>query len=461
MGHSYTDPTCTAPGKCIRCGHVGAAALGHRYDAIGKCTACGALDPSLGGTVVTVTAGKVNVRDGAGLNRPVVGVVDGGIQIRVTETCQINDELWGRFDMGWISLKHTDHPQGRPTPCSHSYEVVGKKDPTCTTEGSVLYYCQLCHSGYAEPVAALEHSYDANRRCLWCSAYAPDYNTVSVTVTGTGVNLRSGAGLSFSKTGVATVGNQLVITQTKENDGYLWGQSSKGWIALKYTDYGQNGKYICTHRYHVLSRKEASCTEEGMILYSCTQCGHSYIEAVTMKDHTFRDATCTTPKTCSVCGNASGLAQGHSYTDGKCGFCDAVDPGCAPSVTKIYATITADALNVRATPGGTIVGKLYQGDRVEILEKQLVDGGWWGRYEGGWIYIEDYAELEEVTEQDAFPVHIVTATFLIVRKEPGATHGIVGLYYQGDSVAIQEQKTVNGILWGRTDLGWINLNHLK
>jgi len=460
MGHSYTEPTCTAPGKCIRCGGIGADALGHQYDKIGKCTLCGSLDPTLGGTVVMVTAGKVNAREGAGLIHRVVGFVGAGEQIRVTETCQVNGELWGRFEMGWIALKHTDHKDAQPTPCAHNYKAVGKIEPTCTAEGSVLYECTLCSNRYAESVATVDHRYNVNGRCVMCSGYAPDYNTVTVRVTGSGVNLRSGAGLSYTRIGVAGVGDQLVITETKENDGYLWGKSSKGWIALKFTDYGEDGNYVCNHQYQVISRKSATCTGEGVILYSCTQCGHSYMETIPLKAHSFREADCTTPKTCSACGNTSGFALGHSYAEGKCQRCNVTDPGYS-SVQKIYATVTADVLNVRATPGGTIVGKLYQGDRVEILEQQSVDGGVWGRYQGGWIYIEEYAELETVTEKGDFLFGTVTASFLIVRKAPDATQQIVGVYCQADTVVILEQKTVNGILWGRTDLGWIKMKDVK
>lgn len=460
MGHSYTEPTCTAAAKCIRCGQVGAAALGHRYDSIGKCTACGALDPSLGGTVVTVTAEIVNIRSGAGLDYPVVGFVSGGVQLRITETCRVNGALWGKLDQGWIALKHTDH-KNTDTVCTHSYKAVGKRKPTCTAQGSTLYFCELCRTGYAEPVAALGHSFDERGRCRSCDAVSDSFNTVTVNVTGTGVNLRTGPGLSYGKNGYATIGHQLVITETKENDGYLWGKSSKGWIALSFTDYGKNGVYICSHSYQVVFQKAATCAAEGLIQYSCTQCGHSYEETLAAKEHSFREAACTTPKTCTVCGNASGLALGHSYTNGSCDRCAVTDPGTTAGVTRIYATITADALNVRTSPEGSIVGKLYQGDRVEILEQQLVGNGWWGRYEGGWIYIQDYAELETVIEQGTNRIATVTALYVIVRPEAGATHGILGLYYQADAVVILEEKTVNGVLWARTDLGWINMKDVK
>ena len=40
-----------------------------------------------------------------------------------------------------------------------------------------------------------------------------------------------------------------------------------------------------------------------------TACGH---------EHTFADATCTTPKTCAECGQIEGEALGHAWVDATC-----------------------------------------------------------------------------------------------------------------------------------------------
>lgn len=45
----------------------------------------------------------------------------------------------------------------------------------------------------------------------------------------------------------------------------------------------------------------------------------------TTHTHTFSDATCTAPKTCS-CGATEGEATGHSYTKGVCTKCGSADP---------------------------------------------------------------------------------------------------------------------------------------
>ena len=56
------------------------------------------------------------------------------------------------------------------------------------------------------------------------------------------------------------------------------------------------------------SWKDATCTEPK----TCSACGATEGEAL---GHTWKDATCTEPKTCSVCSAKEGEANGHSFGD--------------------------------------------------------------------------------------------------------------------------------------------------
>ena len=74
-------------------------------------------------------------------------------------------------------------------------------------------------------------------------------------------------------------------------------------------------------------RVDATCTTDGYIKYAC-DCGlGEYIEPILAKGHTWDDATCTTPKTCSVCGATEGEALDHTYAndfDTNCDNCGAI-----------------------------------------------------------------------------------------------------------------------------------------
>lgn len=74
-----------------------------------------------------------------------------------------------------------------------------------------------------------------------------------------------------------------------------------------------------TNPAHVHNYKDATCTTPK----TCTSCGETEGNA---KGHSWKEATCTTPKVCNVCGETSGDALGHSYSGGKCNRCGANDP---------------------------------------------------------------------------------------------------------------------------------------
>ncbi len=66
-----------------------------------------------------------------------------------------------------------------------------------------------------------------------------------------------------------------------------------------------------THDYEQTVTKEATCSEEGVMTYTCSGCGNSYTKAIPKTEHSWNEtitkpATCTEEgimhKVCSVCG---------------------------------------------------------------------------------------------------------------------------------------------------------------
>ena len=55
------------------------------------------------------------------------------------------------------------------------------------------------------------------------------------TVTADSLTIRASASTSGKVVGYLYKGDKVTITETKTADGYTWGKCSKGWIALKYT----------------------------------------------------------------------------------------------------------------------------------------------------------------------------------------------------------------------------------
>lgn len=86
--------------------------------------------------------------------------------------------------------------------------------------------------------------------------------------------------------------------------------------------------------------------------------------------HSWKDATCFFPKTCVLCAETEGTANGHSWDEGKCTVCGADDPDDDPltdgtwfyiskqkwHVLKFYPDGTCDVRTVYGMPeaGATI-----------------------------------------------------------------------------------------------------------
>lgn len=95
-------------------------------------------------------------------------------------------------------------------------------------------------------IEALDGSLDSGT-VLYAHWKTPDGEPVTVndglklpiTVTGTNVNIRSGAGTIYPSVGKAQKGDVLTVTQTATANDERWGRTEKGWISLKYTNYAE------------------------------------------------------------------------------------------------------------------------------------------------------------------------------------------------------------------------------
>ncbi|MBQ9761763.1 MAG: hypothetical protein IJV82_01650 [Oscillospiraceae bacterium] len=196
-----------------------------------------------------------------------------------------------------------------PSECVHEYAVSAEKAATCTEKGSVTYTCGLCGDSYSEILIALGHDYSKvtctePKTCKLCGA-------ISGTALGHNYNEAT-----------------CIRAKTCKICGAVEGE------ALGH-DFGDSGKCSrcgtvdpdCVHDYVTTSSKDATCTEWGYFESECSKCGEKISGEVPMIPHSYRDATCTEPKTCESCGTTEGEALGHSFAeDGNCALCGAADP---------------------------------------------------------------------------------------------------------------------------------------
>ncbi len=85
---------------------------------------------------------------------------------------------------------------------------------------------------------------------------------------------------------------------------------------------GTNDCYGDNHQYKVVVTAP-TCEKKGYTTYTCYHCGYSYTADETpMTEHSWKDADCKSPRTCSLCGLTTGNKGSHTYDDNVDGTCN-------------------------------------------------------------------------------------------------------------------------------------------
>ena len=213
------------------------------------------------------------------------------------------------YDSGWSS-----YAQG----CDHSWdEGEITVSPTCTTDGLRTFTCALCGETASESIAATGHSM-VNGQCSVCGTvgltvyydntngwdpvniyYWSDSDTTLSEWPGTDMTLVDG---TIYMAVLPEEAQYVIFNNGSQQTGDLTIPGS-GWLydGTAWVEYD-----VCEHSWDAGSiTTAATCTGDGIMTYLCTLCGESKTEVIS--------------------------ASGHSYADGKCSVCGAVE-GCVDHV---------------------------------------------------------------------------------------------------------------------------------
>ena len=130
----------------------------------------------------------------------------------------------------------------------------------------------------------------------------------------------------------------------------------------------------------------------------------------------------------------------------------------------VYGTVICDVLNIRAGAGTSydIVGSLREGQRVAVFEQKNAEGYLWGRISSGWVWMDhvllDGQNLPDPEEPQFYGT--VICDVLNIRAGAGTSYDLIGTYTKGTRVAIYELRHGGGYRWGRTDRGWVWMDHV-
>ncbi len=248
-----------------------------------------------------------------------------------------------------------------PATNAHSYTVfVNKVESTCTTDGYDVYKCATCNATQNQNIVAAHHTlttvaakpatcgedgWNAYEYCTECT------HTTKVTIPATGAHVYEYAQNADKKThtgtctgcGATTSGICAGDNATCTDDAICNTCNSvyQGKLGHSFTDYKSNG--------------DATCTADGTKTAKCDRCDakETVTDKGSAKGHTWQDADCTTPKTCSVCGATEGEELGHSFTDYKSNG----DATCTADGTKTAkcdrCTVTSTVTDTGSAKGHT------------------------------------------------------------------------------------------------------------
>ena len=257
---------------------------------------------------------------------------------------------------------------------THEYSEEVTTEATCGTAGVKTFTC-TCGKTYTENISATGEHVDEGLdfKCDVCTTKVLPADGTTLTIP-QAIELAKLAGSSYTTQKYYITGIVTNVYNTTYGNLYL--KDDKGNQICIYGLYSADGKT----RYDAMSYKPVEGDELTVYTilgtYSSngttTPQGKSAWLYEVVHNHTYSDATCTEPATCS-CGETSGNPLSHNYVEGVCSKCNGVDPDYEGEVSApTYVKVTsADQLTT-----GTYV--------------LVVDGNVMTYYESSWVLVETF-----------------------------------------------------------------------
>lgn len=497
---------------------------------IGIVTTHEAQDP----VTVTVTNSYINVRSGPNTTYSKVGTVYSGDELEIVETRLVGSDKWGRFNGGWISLKYTDYESvladkdadtttvtatGTVVNCSSlrirsgagtSYPVLGSLSAGTRVEitqqktANGMTWGRISTGWISLSYVSLDTQNNQTDKVE--SSENSDSAKLTVTVTNSYINVRSGPNTSYTKVGTVYYGQQLALTEVKQMGQDMWGKFSGGWVSLMYTNYDTVVKNSNT----ATPDKEESGTDTPST-GTTGQLTGTVISNIPLNIRSAPGAQNTRVGTYAT-GTRLVILEQKQYNGDAWGRTDKgwvcmqyvqLDSTGSESTTDgVMGTVISNSpLNIRTGAGthNTQIGTYNSGTRVTIYQQTSVNGQLWGKTDKGWVcmtYVqldagasapapkepetdvenepEEEPESGTATEPDSGTTENTGGTTdgavngtvtsynpLNIRSAPGSFNTQVGTYTRGTRITIYEQKVFNEQTWGRTDDGWVCMSYVQ
>ena len=303
------------------------------------------------GTTAVIAQGTVkctsyvNVRKGPGTNYTILARAVAGSQVEIYQTKWVGSSQWGRMTNGWICMDYVSLS-------SDSQSGSGSTD-----------------------------------------------TQISGTVSGSNVNVRSGAGMGYSIVGRKNSGDVITVYERKTSGGLNWGRiGDNQWICLAY-----------------VRLENAGGTETP-------QPGSE--------------------SNSSVSGDGTSAVQDTGTVSSTTGLNVRSGPGTGYARIKTLSPGTVVSLYEYRTVDGVRWGRIQASQWVCMTYVQLSS--------------QSGAESEQTGTGK-----VISTTVLNIRSGPGTNYSRVGQLTPGTKIEITEQTKTNGVSWGKTAQGWVCMTYVK
>ena len=363
---------------------------------------------------ITVTANGVNIRKGPGTNYGAVTMVYSGRQMTITEIATGSGYTWGKFDTDrWIALSFTNYkevvekeeekvPEQTVPPTTEPEQTV---PPTTEPEETVP------PTTVPEETTTPESKPEASEK--------PAQKMTGTVKVNDFLRIRKGAGTGYAVAGYLKPNAKVEILETKKVGGTTWGRISNGWISLDYVvlDQGkeeskeeqkpavpetttppappaQPDKEETKPSTPATPAKMTGKVKVNDFLRIRKGAGTGYAVAGYLKPNAKVEILETKKVGATTWGRISKgwISMDYVVLDSDTGNSGSTSSDKTESkpATVTKTVKVSDLLRIRSGAGTSykIVGVLYNGAKVEILETKTVNGVQWGRISKGWICMD-------------------------------------------------------------------------
>lgn len=319
--------------------------------------------------------------------------------------------------------------------------------------------------------------------------------------------VRNGAGSNYTQIGTVAAGSQIVIVETTQVNGVLWGRYIDGWVELSNTNYVgggisgsttgstttttsvTTGTVVCNTGVNVRSGAGTNYPTVGsayngqiISIYETVNVNGTFWGRI--GDNRWICLNYVKLNSTISGGTTSGTTSGTtgSITWEGTGTTTPA-PGTTGTTNVTYSGTATASVNVRRGPGTgyAVCSGLKSGDRVTIYEVTTVNGVSWGRIATNMWVCLNYVKLNSTvsggttsgtTSGTTGSTGTVSGTVIAtgtvrantalnVRSGAGIAAPKVGTISGGTVVNIYEKVTVSGAEWGRIGNNqWVSMAYI-